>query len=109
MDRTSLGGQLFNALAANVCHIEIPIPVDAYPVGRVRLAGAGVPAADEFALQVQDVDGPGPAVGEIMTILLERRIEDGPYSKTEAYDIARAWALEKGMPDPGEPPPVEEE
>ncbi|HET8739403.1 MAG TPA: CCA tRNA nucleotidyltransferase [Acidimicrobiia bacterium] len=52
---------------------------------------------------------PGPAVGEIMTILLERRIEDGPYSKTEAYDIARAWALEKGMPDPGEPPPVEEE
>jgi poly(A) polymerase len=51
---------------------------------------------------------PGPAVGEVMTILLEKRIEDGPYSKIEGYEIARAWAMEKGMPDPGEPP-VEEE
>lgn len=35
---------------------------------------------------------PGPRVGEIMEILLEKRIEDGPYSKEEALEIARRWA-----------------
>jgi poly(A) polymerase len=40
---------------------------------------------------------PGPLVGEIMDILLEKRIEDGPYSDDEAYDIVRAWAAEKGL------------
>ncbi|HEX6219953.1 MAG TPA: CCA tRNA nucleotidyltransferase [Acidimicrobiia bacterium] len=52
---------------------------------------------------------PGPKVGEIMSILLEKRIEDGPYSKMEAYEVARSWAAEQGIPDPGEPPDVEEE
>ena len=51
---------------------------------------------------------PGPMVGEIMEILLERRIEDGPYSEAEAYRLVREWALEKGISDPG-PPPVSEE
>jgi poly(A) polymerase len=41
--------------------------------------------------------GPGPRVGEIMTILLEKRINDGPYSKEEAYDIATGWAKEQGI------------
>lgn len=52
---------------------------------------------------------PGPKVGEIMSILLEKRIEEGPYSKRDAYEVARSWALEQGMADPGQPPPVEEE
>lgn len=52
---------------------------------------------------------PGPKVGEIMSILLEKRIEDGPYSKMEAYEVARSWAAEQGIPDPGEPPDIEEE
>jgi poly(A) polymerase len=52
---------------------------------------------------------PGPAVGEIMDILLEKRIEDGPYSRDEAFEIARTWALAKGMADPGLPPVDEEE
>ena len=51
---------------------------------------------------------PGPAVGEIMDVLLERRIEEGPYPAEEAYLVAREWAMGKGMADPG-PPPVSEE
>ncbi len=52
---------------------------------------------------------PGPLVGEIMDILLERRIEEGPYSKTEAFQVVRDWAIDRGMSDPGEPPPVEDD
>jgi hypothetical protein len=52
---------------------------------------------------------PGPMVGEIMEILLERRIEDGPYSDEEAYRLVRGWALGKGVSDPGQPPVSEEE
>lgn len=50
---------------------------------------------------------PGPMVGEIMDLLLEKRIEDGPYSEREGYGLAREWAVGRGMPDPGEPPPDE--
>jgi poly(A) polymerase len=53
--------------------------------------------------------GPGPAVGEIMDILLEKRIDDGPYPVSEALEIAREWALAKGMADPGPVPDREEE
>lgn len=53
--------------------------------------------------------GPGPKVGEIMDLLLERRIEEGPYSEDEAYVVARQWAIEQGMNDPGDPPSSEEE
>jgi poly(A) polymerase len=52
---------------------------------------------------------PGPQVGEIMDLLLEKRIDDGPYTTSEAYRIARSWAMEKGYPDPGNPPDAEEE
>ncbi|MFZ0012528.1 MAG: CCA tRNA nucleotidyltransferase [Acidimicrobiia bacterium] len=52
---------------------------------------------------------PGPKVGEIMDILLEKRIEDGPYSKHTGYEVARDWAVSNGMPDPGPPPGHEEE
>ncbi len=34
---------------------------------------------------------PGPLVGEIMRELLERRIEDGPYSVDEAHALLDAW------------------
>ena len=40
-------------------------------------------------------------VGEIMRMLLERRIEDGAYSVQEAFAMAREFALERGLPDPG--------
>lgn len=39
---------------------------------------------------------PGPKVGEIMEILLEKRINDGPYSTEEALEIARAWHDSEG-------------
>ncbi|MEX2654819.1 MAG: CCA tRNA nucleotidyltransferase, partial [Acidimicrobiia bacterium] len=44
---------------------------------------------------------PGPMVGDVMDMLLERRIEDGEYSVAEAYAMTRAWALEQGLEDPG--------
>lgn len=40
---------------------------------------------------------PGPKVGEIMNILLEKRINDGPYSKEEALAIATDWARQQGL------------
>ena len=52
---------------------------------------------------------PGPRVGEIMNILLEKRINDGPHSRREAFETARQWAIEVGMADPGTPPSFEEE
>lgn len=52
---------------------------------------------------------PGPRVGEIMGILLERRIEEGPYLAAEAYEVARTWAVEQGLADPGPYEGVEEE
>jgi poly(A) polymerase len=52
--------------------------------------------------------GPGPHIGDIMGLMLERRIEEGPYTATQAYAMVRDWAMSKGIPDPG-PPPDEEE
>jgi len=46
---------------------------------------------------------PGPLVGEVMDVLLEKRIEDGPYSEEEAYRTVRQVAIEKGLADPGSP------
>jgi poly(A) polymerase len=45
---------------------------------------------------------PGPAVGEVMDLLTEHRIEHGPYEPDEAFRLVRDWALERGMEDPGE-------
>ena len=50
---------------------------------------------------------PGPMVGEIMDLLLERRIEDGEYSREAAFAMTRQWAIERGLDDPG-PPDAEE-
>lgn len=80
---------------------------------------AHLSAQEELAKLRAPIDGnqvmaylgmePGPAVGEIMDILLEKRIEDGPYTVSEAYETARSWAIERGMGDPGSPPDPEEE
>lgn len=43
---------------------------------------------------------PGPLVGEIMDELMERRIEEGPYSEEEALAEIRRFALRKGLADP---------
>lgn len=50
---------------------------------------------------------PGPQVGEIMSLLLEKRIDEGPYSESQAYDVARTWAIDSGLADPGPPPKQE--
>lgn len=51
----------------------------------------------------------GPQVGEIMRVLLEKRIDDGPYTVAEAFDVVRTWAVQRGMGDPGPAPAMEEE
>lgn len=68
-------------------------------------------AKEELASLRAPVDGhevmeylslePGPKVGEIMTILLEKRIDEGPYDKPQAFAIAREWAVAAGLDDPG--------
>ena len=80
---------------------------------------ADLSAREELARLRAPIDGhqvmlylgmdPGPEVGEIMDLLLERRIDDGPYSSEEALTVARAWWTGKGNPDPGPPPQIEEE
>ena len=53
--------------------------------------------------------GPGPNIGDIMELMLERRIDEGPYGAAEAYAMVREWAMARGIPDPGPPPDLEEE
>ncbi len=43
---------------------------------------------------------PGPLVGEAMDMLLDRRIDEGPYSEAEAYEMLREFARERGMEVP---------
>jgi poly(A) polymerase len=73
-----------------------------------ELARLRAPVDGNEVMAYLDMD-PGPAVGEIMDILLEKRIDDGPYPVSEALEIAREWALAKGMADPGPVPDREEE
>ncbi len=40
---------------------------------------------------------PGPLVGEVMDLLLDHRIEAGPYEPEEAYRLVREWAERRGM------------
>lgn len=80
---------------------------------------ADLSAREELAKLRPPIDGnqvmsyvgmePGPAVGEIMDLLLEKRIEDGPYPAREAYEIVRDWVIEQGMDDPGPAPASEDE
>ena len=72
---------------------------------------AELSAREELARLRPPIDGnqvmeylgiePGPKVGEVMRLLLEKRIEEGPYDPSEAFETARGWALEQGMSDPG--------
>ena len=40
---------------------------------------------------------PGPLVGEAMHLLLEHRIDEGPYGEEEAYRLLDGWAAERGL------------
>lgn len=47
---------------------------------------------------------PGPMVGEVMDLLLEHRLDEGPYSEEEAFRLVREWAEGRGIaPAPGLP------
>jgi poly(A) polymerase len=70
---------------------------------REELAKLRAPIDGHQLMEYLGID-PGPQIGVIMDILLEKRIEDGPYPPDEAYQVARDWATENGIPDPGPPP-----
>ena len=38
---------------------------------------------------------PGRQVGEIMRMLYERRVEDGPYSEEQAYEFIDEWMTDR--------------
>ncbi|HEY5579026.1 MAG TPA: CCA tRNA nucleotidyltransferase [Acidimicrobiia bacterium] len=70
---------------------------------REELASLRPPIDGHAVMSYLDI-APGPRVGEVIELLTEHRIEHGPYPEVDAYRIVRAWALERGMADPGEPP-----
>ncbi|MGI9610175.1 MAG: CCA tRNA nucleotidyltransferase, partial [Acidimicrobiia bacterium] len=37
---------------------------------------------------------PGPKVGEAMNLLLEYRIDEGPYSREEAFELLDGWVTD---------------
>ena len=63
------------------------------------------PPIDGFDVMEYLGIGPGPAVGAVLKVLLEKRIDHGPYDRAEAFGDVRRWAIEQGLPDPGETPP----
>lgn len=44
---------------------------------------------------------PGPLVGEALEVLLEHRLDEGPYPEDEAFELLRAWAAERGIDPAG--------
>ena len=44
---------------------------------------------------------PGPMVGAVLKVLLDKRIDDGPYQRSEAFAIVRELAIAEGLDDPG--------
>jgi poly(A) polymerase len=40
--------------------------------------------------------GPGPEVGEAYRYLLDARIERGPLSEAQGYELLDAWAADRG-------------
>ena len=48
--------------------------------------------------------GPGPMVGSVLRVLLTKRIDDGPYERSEAFSLVRELALAEGLDDPGPVP-----
>lgn len=46
----------------------------------------------------------GPLVGVFLKALLDKRLDDGPYERSEAFAIVREMAVRKGMDDPGPHP-----
>ena len=45
---------------------------------------------------------PGPIVGEAMDMLLEHRLDHGPYSEEEALELLARWAAGSGIEIAGE-------
>jgi poly(A) polymerase len=55
------------------------------------------PPIDGYAVMELLGINPGPLVGEAMDMLLEHRLDEGPYEAEEAFELLRAWAKERGL------------
>jgi poly(A) polymerase len=54
------------------------------------------PPIDGHAVMKRLGLSPGRVVGEIMDMLLEHRLDHGPYSEDEAFELVDRWAVDKG-------------
>jgi poly(A) polymerase len=61
---------------------------------REELASIRPPIDGHAVMQHLGID-PGPVVGEIMGMLLEHRLDHGPYSEVEALRLIDAWLVQK--------------
>jgi poly(A) polymerase len=50
-------------------------------------------------MEILDIP-PGPTVGEVMDMLLEHRLDEGPYSQEEAERLVREWAARRDPTGP---------
>lgn len=66
---------------------------------REELASIRPPIDGHTVMRHLGID-PGPLVGEIMDVLLEHRLDHGPYSEEEALELVDEWAERKGMGGP---------
>jgi poly(A) polymerase len=57
---------------------------------REELDSLRPPINGHQVMQFLDIP-PGPLIGEVMEMLYERRIEEGPYSEEEAYELVKKW------------------
>lgn len=62
---------------------------------REELDSLRPPINGHQVMQFLDIP-PGPLIGEVMEMLYERRIEEGPYSEEEAYELVKKWWDERG-------------
>ena len=55
--------------------------------------GCGHPIDGNEVMEYLNID-PGPRVGVAMNLLLEYRIDEGPYSPEEAYELLDGWVAD---------------
>ena len=94
-DVTTGNARRANAIQRRIDELEERIGVlsEEEELGRLR------PPVDGNQVMAHLGLSPGPQLGGIMKMLLEHRIDHGPYSEEEALTLAKDWALERGLID----------
>jgi len=94
-DVTTGNARRANAIQRRIDELEERIDVlsEEEELGRLR------PPVDGNQVMAHLGLSPGPQLGGIMKMLLEHRIDHGPYSEDEALTLAKDWAIERGLID----------